>query len=580
MADIRRLSRCKSYERIDTVIGGLSICGISGKDRRALDDLLRARSEPCTPEQFVRELALLTCYPPGALEDGSYRPDAPCLSGDEVSQLSSDDLERIASVFVEHEQYLSRKLVRNGAESREGKSVCTSEYSEIEHPREPGESSVHYLHRLWIVYSDTRKKAHERIVARAMPRSPFSSYFRDSVGGNLRLGNSLRRSMEEAMGCADILAGMEQQRRLLDQIGRPSRLLEDIRKDAAWMRALGESITAPCRAIHDTMRSQLAVFEGLSARVATLNSVGLSIRQFEQATLAWNVASVGLASRMKDIGLSVQRELLSARLLQVPKTYTAFLQHTTERLAADPTRDVAACLRASLNLAGQQMLSISDALCGLVAVPDDDEEPDQIGVLNAPFAQQDELLGCHAVEDENDTGAMTGNSATAQTVQLARCVLELVTQCNEAGKTSGSCGEIFKPTTRLMTVFSDLPWIAATDRSRFFEVVDCLYFIFYEGAGNDNLRFLDRHGGPLTDADCDLVWCIKHLRNKWSRHDADHGKEKDIQKSWEEVAAKFRWLGLAQYPSDSCHFRHLQQQLLVEAENFLRRILNRLKLKQ
>ena len=139
--------------------------------------------------------------------------------------------------------------------------------------------------------------------------------------------------------------------------------------------------------------------------------------------------------------------------------------------------------------------------------------------------------------------------------------------------------EIFKPTTRLMTVFSDLPWLSATDRLRFGDVLDCLYFIFYEGAGKDNLRFLDKHGGPLSDADCDLIWCVKHLRNKWSRHDADHGKEKEIQKSWAELAAKFRWLGLAEHPTDTRHFQELHYKLLELAEDFLVRILNKLTLK-
>ena len=131
-----------------------------------------------------------------------------------------------------------------------------------------------------------------------------------------------------------------------------------------------------------------------------------------------------------------------------------------------------------------------------------------------------------------------------------------------------------------MTVFNDLPWLSSTDRARFADVVDCLYFIFYEGAGKDNLRFLDKHGGPLTDGDCDLIWCIKHLRNKWSRHDADHGKEKDIQKSWAELAAKFRWLGLAEHPTDARHFQQLHYQLLVLAEDFLACILSKLKVKQ
>jgi len=379
---------------------------------------------------------------------------------------------------------------------------------------------------------------------------------------------------------SQMMTAMQREHRLFAELARPPRILDDVMKQIAQMRALSESITAPYRAFQKMMRSQASVFEGLSARVAALDAIKFSIPQFSQATLAWNVASIGLANRMNDIGLLARREMLSARLFEVPSAYAEFVRHTTERLAADPVPDIAARLRGSLNLAEHQLLEIADAVSAFVAVPEDDEEPDGIRVLDAPFTQQDELLSYEFVEDENDTAALTTVSPTAQTVQRGRRVLELVTQCNEAGKTSTFGVEIFKPTTRLMTVFSDLPWLSATDRLRFGDVVDCLYFIFYEGAGKDNLRFLDKHGGPLTDADCDLIWCIKHLRNKWSRHDADHGKEKEIQKSWAELAAKFRWLGLAEHPTDTRHFQQLHHKLLELAEDFLTRILNKLTLKQ
>jgi hypothetical protein len=376
-----------------------------------------------------------------------------------------------------------------------------------------------------------------------------------------------------------MMTAMQREHLLVAELARPPRMLDDVMKQIAQMRDLSDSIAAPYRAFQEMMRSQAYVFEGLSARVAALDATKFSIPQFSQATLAWNVASIGLANRMSDIGLLARREMLSARLFELPRAYAEFVRQTTGRLAADPALGIAARLRGSLNLAEHQLLEIADAVSAFVAVPDDDEEPDGIRVLDAPFTQQDELLSDGFVEDENDTAALTSLSPTAQTVERARRVLELVTQCNEAGKTSASGVEIFKPTTRLMTVFSDLPWLSATDRLRFGDVLDCLYFIFYEGAGKDNLRFLDRHGGPLTDADCDLIWCIKHLRNKWSRHDADHGKEKEIQNSWAELAAKFRWLGLAEHPTATRHFQQLHNRLLELAEDFLARILNKLVLK-
>lgn len=385
---------------------------------------------------------------------------------------------------------------------------------------------------------------------------------------------------EHITAASQLMVAMKREHRWFPELARSQQFIEDVTKQIAQMQALSESITAPCPTIQDIVRSQSAVFDGLSAQIASINTANFSIPQFSQATMAWNMASIGLSDRMNDIGLFAQRELLSARLFEAPIAYAEFVRHTTERLAANPAPDIAARLRGSLNLAEQQLLDITDVVSGFIEVPEDDVEPDRKRELNAPFTQQDELLSYNAVEDETDTEAMTSVSPTAQTVKRGRRILELVTQCNEAGKTSEYGVEIFKPTTRLMIVFNDLPWLSPTDRSRFADVVDCLYFIFYEGAGKDHLRFLEKFGGPLTDSDCDLIWCIKHLRNKWSRHDADHGKEKDIEKSWAELAAKFRWLGLVEYPSEVRHFQQLHHQLLVLAESFLENILSKLRLKR
>jgi hypothetical protein len=70
------------------------------------------------------------------------------------------------------------------------------------------------------------------------------------------------------------------------------------------------------------------------------------------------------------------------------------------------------------------------------------------------------------------------------------------------------------------------------------------------------------------------------LRNKWSRHDPDHGRDKEIQKSWTDLAAKLSWLGLAEYPTEARHFQQLHHKLLELAEDFLMQILNKLKMKQ
>jgi uncharacterized protein YoxC len=381
---------------------------------------------------------------------------------------------------------------------------------------------------------------------------------------------------EHLTAFSKIVAEHQKEYQRLAESFRPPQYIDEMSKQ---MCALRESITVPFQQYHEMIQKQSKIYEDLAASFATIDKAQFGISQISQSMSVWNIASIGLANRMSDIGLLAQRERLSERLLEPSIAYTEFVRNTTKSLAKNPLPDIAARLRGSLNLAERQMLEITDAVTGFIMVPEDNENPDRRRVLNAPITQQNELLNYREVGDENDTAKLTTFSLTAQTVNKARRVLELVTQCNEAGKTSTFSVEFFKPTTRLMTVFSDLPWLSATDRLRFGDIVDCLYFIFYEGAGKDNLRFLHKNGGPLSEADCDLIWCIKHLRNKWTRHDSDHGNEKEISKSWAELTSKLHWLGLAEHPTNARHFQQLHYKLLELSEEFLVGILNKLTLK-
>ena len=332
------------------------------------------------------------------------------------------------------------------------------------------------------------------------------------------------------------------------------------------------------QAIQKMINDQSAFFDSLSIRVAAMGFDEINSQLIVQSELALEITSTRLADKMNNVGLMTQRNILSARLFEVPNIYSEFLRQTTEKLANNQLPDIASRLRSSLEY---QMLRIVDITSTFIVMPDDDDEPEDKRILNAPLIQQQELL-CYSgnTQDENDINALVAISTTARTEQKARSVLGLIISCNEAGKMSELGEEFFKPITRMMTVFNDLPWISATDKWRLADVIDCLYLIFYEGAGKDNLRYIDKHGGPLTNDDCDLIWCIKHLRNKWFRHDIDHGKDNEIRKSWKVLSEKFQWLGLASYPMSIQHYQLIHYKLLELSESFLLCMLTKLELKK
>jgi len=217
------------------------------------------------------------------------------------------------------------------------------------------------------------------------------------------------------------------------------------------------------------------------------------------------------------------------------------------------------------------LFATTDSLGAFVVVPDDEDDVSASQELRSPYVQQEELLAAVDEVDNEDESGLVQASPAANAVDLSRKLLTMIATCNEARKVAGG-EEIFKPTTRLLEVYTDIPWLLPTDKKTFAAFVDCLYFLFYEGAGKDNLRFLKANGGPIDDNDFDFILCIKHLRNKWTRHDTDHGKDSAIKKSWTDLAAKFQWLGLPHMPVTSEDFRMLHIRLLVEAYEFANKI--------
>ncbi len=317
------------------------------------------------------------------------------------------------------------------------------------------------------------------------------------------------------------------------------------------------------------------VWEDTLANYAKMTAnIQSTIERFRSANVFRNSAISQMLQRIQDVGLVTRNTALALRLLEPPRIYTTFLDKTLSRIGR--TKDVLAitALSRSLEVAQLQVIDASRSLDGFVALPTDSVKSSKSRQLVLPYVQQEELL-LRKEAFEQDNVDITRISPACNIAQLSREVLNLVTACNEASKVSGK-SEIFKPTTRALEVFADFAWILAGNKRSFGEFIDCVYFLLYEGAGKDNLRYLEKNGGVLKDDDCFLIWTKKHIRNKWLRHDPDHGEERAIRKSWRELSEKFQWLGLDRCPHKGEDFRGLQLRLLQETKSFLNILLSKM----
>jgi hypothetical protein len=368
-------------------------------------------------------------------------------------------------------------------------------------------------------------------------------------------------------------------------------IFEDIERSSAAMRLattdladLGKALEfrIPQLPVIDT-----SLFEALEANAAKWRTMMESLDQatrfkipessvlkLAQSGLIWNSGVAEAMARFNDAGFKNVHADLCRRLLEPANVFSKFSEDTFSLIREATEPKVLKALNASLALADAQHLANLDTLSAFMESPVDGDAISASRMLVAPFTQRSELLELPE-EIDDDVESLVSQSEGAQAVENARGLLDLVTCCNKSSRVKGG-PEVFKPTTKLLEVFSDLPWLLPDSEKALGEFIDCLFFLLYEGAGKDNLRFMQKHGGPLADTDCRVIWCVKFLRNKWLRHDADHGKQSDIERSWGDLGAQFRWLGLGGYPKSARDYRQLHRQLLAEVSAFLERLLNAL----
>ncbi|MEH2277849.1 MAG: hypothetical protein V7K40_24440 [Nostoc sp.] len=328
--------------------------------------------------------------------------------------------------------------------------------------------------------------------------------------------------------------------------------------------------------LYTNLNKQIFTWQKLVQPSLEIFKPSRELKEIALASRVWDKSFTEVTRQIQELNLFSKNPALVQNLLKPSSVYTDFVEKTYQRLEQSTSEKVYRALETSLHLAEDQLLTTTETLINIITVPADDELASCEIDLLLPIIQQDELITIVESCEEEDEGSLILLSPAAQANTEVKRIWDLIIQCNEVTQTKEQ-KEMFKPTSKLLEACANLPWIIPQDKRSFGDFIDYLYFTFYEGAGKDNLRFLTKHGGVLDEkVDCDFIWCIKHLRNKWLRHDADHGKETDIKKSWKDLSDKFKWLGLNHTPIKEEHFRKLHRSLLKEAESFLEKILEKL----
>lgn len=334
--------------------------------------------------------------------------------------------------------------------------------------------------------------------------------------------------------------------------------------------------------------------EGLRERLRTVSGAGQvlaaqekTLKAVMKASSTWSGpsgsleriggAALALASSTSDF-LSLSRamgarEADMARLMEPVAYQTKFLSSAMKRIAQSDNPMLTDAYGVALDVSSRSLLLAGASLVQFAEanVPYDGSSPARpYNIGRAVVRDQTRLPD---VAERNEADPLPQSNDINVKVHV---VLGLVTACNETALLAGGA-EVFTPTTKIMSAFADAPIIIATDRARFADFVDCLFFILYEGAGRDKLRYLKEHGGALDRDECEAVWAVKHLRNKLCRHDVDHGDISRVRKSWAGLRDTLQRLGVSGVPHRRCEFMQIQWELICQIERMLSTMLERMK---
>ena len=319
-----------------------------------------------------------------------------------------------------------------------------------------------------------------------------------------------------------------------------------------------------------------------SIRGAAENPSASALASFSAAINATSFsATVALMRGFENKGVLGEHRKMMEQLFQPSFAYNHFAARTIEHLSNPITDARSAALAGSLLLANEQAIRAAGLIQPLVDfkfLRDEVFPFPKVGtqppIINRYRIQREELLEQEEdVPEDADYETLSTFAPSTNLFEQARRCLELVGMCDETSQTCTGTS-VFKLTPMVLISFSGLLGTVACSRMTLAHVVENLYIVLYESAGKDKLRYIE--GGYVTADECEVIWKIKHLRNKWLSHDADHGKETDIKKSWRARMDALQWLGVMGMPTMKEDYSVIHQCLLNKVEEFLSLLLTRI----
>lgn len=144
------------------------------------------------PREFVRALTRFVCFPESSVPEEKLKPENTVLNQDGVEKLSDEDLELIATTYLNANDYLYRESITKTSDDPNGGTRLSIEKGEIKYPQLESETKVEYLHRISGLNEVSRQ---ESTLKMANKFRHFSDKLGKDIRNTLSLGEAFRRTL-------------------------------------------------------------------------------------------------------------------------------------------------------------------------------------------------------------------------------------------------------------------------------------------------------------------------------------------------------------------------------------------------
>lgn len=189
------INKIKPYKIIQSSIGDLAVFSLTMSEKIKIEEKFDNKLDEISAYQYIVEFIKYACHKKDVLDDLLSKPPETTLSEEDAIRLNNDDLELIARIYIENNEYLYKKVIRETKKNEDGIDVTSTKYGEVIMPKNDNESYQAYLLRLETTYN---KRISESFKKSFGNLNSFSKGIQESLRNTISFGEQLNKSLKAA----------------------------------------------------------------------------------------------------------------------------------------------------------------------------------------------------------------------------------------------------------------------------------------------------------------------------------------------------------------------------------------------